>query len=293
MTDCYCGSTSSTLVRTRIRGGKERKIVRCDRCGVIRKGDLDTRQHRELHENNKQVEEINLETLSEEYRERNLVDIDRRIEAIKPYLSGDENVLDIGTGMGHFLDQIEPYVNEVVGTEINDTRISFIRDQLGYPVYEGTDEVLDNFEEGHFDIVTMFHALEHLINPVEQLQSLHSVLDDDGRLFVEVPNHDDYLLNFSDSYSDFYYQDAHSYYFDLESLDLVLILSGYKTDIMGVQRYSVRNALHWLLEGEPEIDEPSRYQDTWKDPVDKLYGTVLTRMNRSDTLWATCQSDKN
>lgn len=291
MTNCYCGSGSSTTVRTQIRGGKEQEIVQCDRCGVIRKRGLDKDQHKALHINNKQVEEINLEALSENYRDRNFLDIKRRVNKIKPHLTGEENVLDLGTGMGHFLDQIEPHVNEVVGTEINETRISFIRDQLGYPVYEGTEEVLDEFEQDHFDIITMFHALEHMVNPVEQLQSVRTVLGDNGRLFIEVPNHDDYLLSLSSSYADFYYQDAHSYYFDPDSLKNVFMLSGYTSTISGEQRYSIRNALHWLLSGEPEIDDPSRYQDTWRDPIDKLYGTVLFRVSRSDTLWASCQLD--
>ena len=38
------------------------------------------------------------------------------------------------------------------------------------------------------DVIAMFHVLEHLEDPVEVLEECRSVLADDGRLFIEVPN---------------------------------------------------------------------------------------------------------
>ena len=38
------------------------------------------------------------------------------------------------------------------------------------------------------DAIAMFHVLEHLEDPVEVLEECRSVLADDGRLFIEVPN---------------------------------------------------------------------------------------------------------
>lgn len=291
MTHCFCGSQSSTTIRTKIRGDKKRRIVQCDRCNAVRKGDIDAAKHTELHQKNKQVEEIDLESLSDSYRERNLLDINRRIDKIKPFLSGDENVLDLGTGMGHFLDKIDPYVNKVVGTEINQKRIILIRDELGYPVYEGTQPIVEEFDEDYFDIVTMFHSLEHFVDPIKQLKSIRPVIKGEGDLFIEVPNHDDILLEISDAYADFYYQDAHSYYFDPSSLKLALIMSDYQSNITGIQRYSLQNSLHWIIHAEPELDDPSRYRDTWRKPINKLYSMTLSKWKRSDTLWAVCQPD--
>lgn len=290
---CFCGSTESFEIRSRIRGGKERKIVQCEKCGAARKANADKNQHRRLHENNQQVEEIDLETNSEEYRNRNFEDIHRRTDTIKPNLTGNENVLDIGTGMGHFLTEIEPYVDQVVSTEINTTRISFVRNELGFQVFEGTDNVMEEFGTGYFDVITMFHTLEHLINPVEQLRLVNSLVKDDGMIYIEIPNHDDYLLQLSNSYADFYYQDAHAYYFDPNSLKIALEMSDFRTSISGVQRYSINNAIHWLFKGEPELNDPSRYQDSWKTPIDKMYGSALKLSHKSDTIWAQAQPINN
>jgi len=48
-------------------------------------------------------------------------------------------------------------------------------------------------------MVTMFHVLEYLPDPLEHLRTVRRLLVDDGLLVVEVPNHDDWLLRVSDA----------------------------------------------------------------------------------------------
>jgi 2-polyprenyl-3-methyl-5-hydroxy-6-metoxy-1,4-benzoquinol methylase len=289
METCFCGCSSSTLLRDEIRGGKRRDILRCDRCGAVRKGTDDIEEHHRVQKEGEQVGELDLDPLSKAYVERNMVDVDRRVRAVTDYLDGDERLLDFGTGMGHFLDAVEDEVNSVVGSELNARRIEFVRRELGHEVLRGTDRLLEEYGPNSFEVVTMFHVLEHLPGPVEQLAKIEELLTDDGLLIVEVPNHNDWLLSASDAYADFYYQDAHAYYFDPRTLHLALVLGGFGSEIEGVQRYSYRNAKHWLFVGEPEIDAPSRYDGTWSDPRDKLYSTVLGAVDRSDTLWAVAE----
>lgn len=289
MTSCFCGSSSSTLIRNEIRGGKQRDILRCDRCGAVRMNDLDVEEHERVQEEGKQIDELDLDPLSESYTQRNLVDVDRRKRRLREHLNGDERLLDFGTGMGHFLEAIENDVAEVVGSELNTQRIEFIRRELGHEIHRGTEALLEEYGPNSFDIVTMFHVLEHLPRPVDQLEQVHELLTDDGLLVIEVPNHDDWLLSVSGSYADFYYQEAHAYYFSPRTLYLALVMGGFGSEIDGTQRYSFRNAKHWLLAGEPEIDSPSRYDGTWSDTPDTLYSGLLNVFDRSDTLWAVAE----
>jgi 2-polyprenyl-3-methyl-5-hydroxy-6-metoxy-1,4-benzoquinol methylase len=39
-----------------------------------------------------------------------------------------------------------------------------------------------------FDLISLFHVLEHLPNPVQSLQAIASKLSRDGLLYIEVPN---------------------------------------------------------------------------------------------------------
>lgn len=288
-TSCFCGEDAHERVRDTLRGGQEHPIVRCVGCGTLRKYPIGTIAHRKIHRENKQVEELELDALSDTYRERNRIDIDRRVSELRPYFAGDESVLDFGTGMGHFLDVIEPHVGQVVGSEINEKRLKFVRDVLEYPAYDGTSELLSEFGENHFDLVTMFHVLEHLTDPLLQLQKMSRLLADDGMLVVEVPNSRDWLLRFSEGYRNFYYQAAHSFYFTPSSLESILDMADFRADVEGIQRYSLRNAIHWLRTGEPEVQSPSRHRDRWSEPLDKLYGEVITRTPYCDTLWATAR----
>lgn len=282
---CYCGSSEGKPLRTHVRGGKRQPIARCKQCGVVQKAEIEEEKHDEFHKKGGQTAEIALDSMSDSYTDRNLVDVRRRLADLRPMLEGGEALLDFGTGMGHFLEAINPFVGRAVGSEINWKRLSFVREKLGFEVCEGTDALMQKFGRGHFDIVTMYHTLEHLPNPLEQLEKVRELLTEDGFLVVEVPNHDDWLIERSESYADFYYQDAHAYYFDQDTLQDVLRRAGFSAEIKGVQRYSYHNALHWLFNGEPELDAPSRFRNTWANPVDKVYASILRGIHSTDTLY--------
>lgn len=255
----------------------------------MRKFDFENKVHKEYHRKGEQAAEIDLDALSESYIDRNLTDIRRRVSDLQSALKGDERLLDFGTGMGHFLEMIEPYVDRAIGSEINRKRVAFVRENLGFDVHEGTGSLLSTFGPDSFNVVTMYHTLEHLPNPVEQLKKVRSLLKQDGLLVVEVPNHDDWLLSASKAYADFYYQEAHAYYFTPDTLMDLLMRAGFKTRIEGTQRYSYQNAIQWMTRGKPEIRSPSRCRSTWINPIDKIYKEVLKERGICDTLIVYCE----
>jgi SAM-dependent methyltransferase len=94
-------------------------------------------------------------------------------------------LLDFGCGSGSFARWMAESGYDAVGLE------PF---SLGEPV-EGQHLLLlrEPLETaaprlGRFDIITMWHVLEHLTRPVEVLKSLAQLLTDDGVLLVSVPN---------------------------------------------------------------------------------------------------------
>jgi len=207
------------------------------------------------------------------------------------FLNDDTVLLDFGTGMGEFLDVIEDEVGKSIGCEINDQQADFVRNQLGIPVFEDLEDVVSAIGADSVDILTMFHVLEHLVHPLKYLEDFHHVLDEDGVLIIEVPNHDDWLLAASDAYAQFYYQDAHSYYFDPDTLKDLVEMAGYRVDIVPVQRYGFKNALHWIRTGEPELEKPSRH-DPDGSVVSRIYEKAVVSSMRSDTLFAICRPDQ-
>ncbi len=99
------------------------------------------------------------------------------------------SILDIGCGTGLFLHLAHEAGLYVRGIELSDSAVEYARARYGLDVHHGT---LKNAElpDESFDIVTMWHVLEHLPNPVEALRRVARVLRPGGLLLLGVPNID-------------------------------------------------------------------------------------------------------
>lgn len=98
-------------------------------------------------------------------------------------------ILDIGCGMGYFLYACSLKGYEVEGMDISDDSTAYIRTELGLNVKTGVAGTVD-FEKDSFDVITMWHFLEHSPDPRDYLPSAWRWLKEDGILVVDVPNHE-------------------------------------------------------------------------------------------------------
>jgi SAM-dependent methyltransferase len=97
------------------------------------------------------------------------------------------SLLDVGAGIGQFLEHARPHYTGVFGTEISNSAIELAAQKYGLSLYRGTIESID-FDGRSFDNLTLFHVLEHVNNPAAVIQKCHSLLSDGGVLVVAVPN---------------------------------------------------------------------------------------------------------
>lgn len=101
-------------------------------------------------------------------------------------LSKGNTVLDIGAGTGDLLAHLKGQGMEVSGVEpdSNARKVAKERNDLDL-------QRLDFLEEpGHsFDVISMWHVLEHIDQPQDLLSKLHGMLKGGGALVVAVPNH--------------------------------------------------------------------------------------------------------
>ena len=90
--------------------------------------------------------------------------------------------LDVGSSSGYFSMMLkDTYGCASIGVEPYDLFREFSISQ-GVNTVEDISEV-----NGKFDLITIVHVLEHLLNPLEMLSNIANLLEDDGHLFVEVP----------------------------------------------------------------------------------------------------------
>jgi SAM-dependent methyltransferase len=97
-------------------------------------------------------------------------------------------ILDIGCGDGGFLERLRQQGWEVFGTEFSESAYG-LATKRGVKIHRG-EVASAGFPDGYFDVVTLWHVLEHLPDPRTDLAEVRRVLRDDGLLVLEVPNID-------------------------------------------------------------------------------------------------------
>jgi SAM-dependent methyltransferase len=82
---------------------------------------------------------------------------------------------------------------EIRGTEYSPYAAKFAGDLLKADIYCG--HLMDaRYEDSFFDVVTFWHVLEHLHDPMRYLQEAHRILKPSGQLVIAVPNVNDYIM---------------------------------------------------------------------------------------------------
>jgi SAM-dependent methyltransferase len=110
-----------------------------------------------------------------------------RFEKIEQLLSSRKAVLDVGTGGGEFAYLLQSLGHGVEGIEPNRGYADYSIREYGLTVQVGFVQDAA-FVPDSFDVVTIWHVLEHTEDPGFILALLRSWLKPDGMLVVEVPN---------------------------------------------------------------------------------------------------------
>mgnify|MGYP003768332027 CR=1 FL=1 len=95
-------------------------------------------------------------------------------------------LLDIGAGTGFFLHFMQKYGWSVTGTEKSDEARRFARDEWNLPLLP--DQSLFSMPEQSFDVITLWHVMEHLHDPEKYLAAISRLLKPTGCLFIALPN---------------------------------------------------------------------------------------------------------
>ncbi|WDF59746.1 class I SAM-dependent methyltransferase [Flavobacterium sp. KACC 22758] len=106
-----------------------------------------------------------------------------KLNLINSEQSQKGKILDIGAGTGDFLLTAKNDGWNVIGIEPSD-RAKNIAKQKGISFAEETASL----ENNSFDVITMWHVLEHVPNLELQIQELKRLLKPTGTLIVAVPN---------------------------------------------------------------------------------------------------------
>jgi 2-polyprenyl-3-methyl-5-hydroxy-6-metoxy-1,4-benzoquinol methylase len=97
-------------------------------------------------------------------------------------------LLDVGCFKGFFVCSAARRGWTAVGTEVSRPAVRFARRELGLTVEQGDLLALSQFQDGQFDVITLFDVIEHLSRPDLYVRRAHRLLRPAGLLYMETPN---------------------------------------------------------------------------------------------------------
>ncbi|WP_264548559.1 class I SAM-dependent methyltransferase [Flavobacterium sp. N2820] len=113
--------------------------------------------------------------------------IRKKVSLIHSYQPLKGRILDIGAGTGDFLLEAKNQNWEILGIEPNDKAKGIA---LGKGIKFG--DTIEKLESNSFDVITMWHVLEHVPDVEHQVAELKRLLKPSGTIIIAVPNFKSY-----------------------------------------------------------------------------------------------------
>lgn len=110
----------------------------------------------------------------------------RRLKKLSRH-SSKGRLLDIGAGYGQFLHHAQSFFSEATGTEVSESAVALAKEKYGLNLLVGQVEELE-LPPQSFDVITLFHVLEHVPDPGKLASRCHALLRTQGILVIAVPN---------------------------------------------------------------------------------------------------------
>jgi 2-polyprenyl-3-methyl-5-hydroxy-6-metoxy-1,4-benzoquinol methylase len=114
-----------------------------------------------------------------------------KLNLINSLKSNKGRILDIGAGTGDFLLVAKENGWQIVGVEPSQ-KAKAIAKKKGVSFVEATSDLADH----SFDVISMWHVLEHVPNLINQIAELKRLLKPNGTLVIAVPNFKSFDANY-------------------------------------------------------------------------------------------------
>jgi len=240
-----CGSLNKKLLFTNDRYNLPLNVSMCKVCGLVhesprlRSRDIEEFYHSDLYRDIYGGRDENFESRFD-FNEGIKLDFNayHANESFYTFIKDSgityNSVCEVGAGGGW---NLIPFINEgnvAVGYEPGE-RLVKLGQERGIKLYRG---FLNNLS-GEFDLIFLKHVLEHLLDPIDSLKALRKHTK--RYIAVEVPGWINHVPSI---------QNAHMFYFTLNTLQKVFSLAGFKA--IKIDYFRKNNYIVGLFEKESE-----------------------------------------
>ncbi|RNC88153.1 MAG: class I SAM-dependent methyltransferase [Winogradskyella sp.] len=142
-----------------------------------------------------------------------------KLSLIASFQQQEKNLLDVGCGTGDFLETALNANWNVVGVEPNQGARDIANSKTNNKVYDV--ESLPNLEPNSFDVITLWHVLEHLPNLDDHISVFKKLLKPNGKIVVAVPNYKSYDAAYYKSFWAAYDVPRHLWHFSQKGIQRI------------------------------------------------------------------------
>jgi len=175
--------------------------------------------------------------------------------------------LDVGAGHGHFCCAARTIFpdTEFDGLDISEEVDQAERAGWIHRAYRGTLPALSADLSGTYDVVSMFHYLEHTLNQRTELRAARTVLKPRGLLIIELPNPECAYARWLGRFWVPWFQPQHLHLVSIANLRRLMAEEGFEPIALDSSNahiaadffFATRLFFRWLM---PNIDSPWRPQ---------------------------------
>ena len=129
------------------------------------------------------------------------------------------SVLDIGCGAGDFLNFCKNKGWSVSGVEPTKKAREISEQKLGIKI--NRELSLEHFEDNSYDVVTMWHVLEHRFDIMETVAHLKRIVKPGGLIIIALPNYKSYDAKFYKQFWAAYDVPRHLFHFSRKTMEII------------------------------------------------------------------------
>ena len=181
------GKKCKNYIKKDAKAGDLMSIACCQNCGLVQLNEIPSEKDLfEFYASKYRFQYRKQDKPSSKHVYRAGAMAVNRLKKISSFLKKNTKLLDIGSGGGEFTYLASRMGADAKGIDPSSGYLEFGKDHYSIDVEQKQISELGGTHSYH--MVTMFHVLEHLPDPLRVIRKVYNILEAGGYFIIEVPN---------------------------------------------------------------------------------------------------------